>query len=468
MKLKRIEYLIATGVWIFCLIVLYSQKSRHVEFEVISAKMGYASVIYAGFMAFNGWVCYHYFRHKKTEAGIGLSLLLFFVMWMGLTTCGWLMQRSNETRLWPSFILEGLTLGVSLTSFACFILYEAIKAGVTYLWHQQGTIASRIAKEFLIVLVVGIPIFLLLMLVSPDGAFLWILSTPYAYLVFALNTYWLLPKADSVHQQKLLYGLLGIAGSFLLFIPFGVLFLHFTSSAGFIYFSTWFCINLIIVPLAYYVHSDQQATIAQLINLKSALGKSTADVRFLRSQINPHFLFNILNTLYGIALQEDAERTATSIQKLGDMMRFMLHENHEDKILLAREIEYLRNYIDLQMLRTITSPAIQINCDIHDSMDGIYITPMLLIPFVENAFKHGISFQEKSWIQISLRDEQGRLFFDVHNSLHTKLGSDPERDHKGIGLENVKQRLEWMYPNRHELIIRQTASEFFIHLTVTL
>src|SRR5690606_38701233 len=120
----------------------------------------------------------------------------------------------------------------------------------------------------------------------------------------------------------------------------------------------------ITVPLYHALYQRQRAWIAQVLNLQTALGKTAADLDFLRSQINPHFLFNALNTLYGTALQENADRTAGSIQKLGDMIRFMLHENNQDRIPLIRETEYLQNYIDLQKLRTDTSGTVTVEADI--------------------------------------------------------------------------------------------------------
>jgi LytS/YehU family sensor histidine kinase len=143
----------------------------------------------------------------------------------------------------------------------------------------------------------------------------------------------------------------------------------------------------------------------ELYALKTELGQSHANLDFLRSQINPHFLFNALNTIYGTAIQENAERTSEGIERLGDMMRFMLQENLQDKISLTREIEYLNNYISLQRLRTDTNPIIKIEADIEQTIHTVQIAPMLLIPFVENAFKHGISFREPSYIKITLEVE---------------------------------------------------------------
>ncbi|MFD2863719.1 sensor histidine kinase [Mucilaginibacter antarcticus] len=226
---------------------------------------------------------------------------------------------------------------------------------------------------------------------------------------------------------------------------------------------------LIITPLAWSIYKKRNEKKEEEITmLRTELGQSDANLNFLKSQINPHFLFNALNTLYGTALQENAERTGEGIQKLGDMMRFMLQENTQDKILLSRDIDYLRNYILLQQLRTATSEGIVINTQIADYAGNLMIAPMLLIPFVENAFKHGISLINPSHIKVTLQTKDNTLYFDVHNSTHIRNENDPEKDHSGIGLENVKQRLNLLYPERHELIIRETGSDFFIHITLQL
>jgi hypothetical protein len=206
----------------------------------------------------------------------------------------------------------------------------------------------------------------------------------------------------------------------------------------------------------------------ELFELKEKLGRSDANIDFLRSQINPHFLFNALNTLYGTAIQENADRTGEGIQRLGDMMRFMLQENLQEYIPLAREIDYLENYISLQRLRTDPVPGIDIVAEIQQEVYGARIAPMLLIPFVENAFKHGISLREPAYIKILLELKENSLNFDVHNSRHERPESDPERNKSGVGLDNVRQRLQLLYPDQHELIIRETGKAFFVHLTIRL
>jgi sensor histidine kinase YesM len=226
---------------------------------------------------------------------------------------------------------------------------------------------------------------------------------------------------------------------------------------------------LLVTPIAFSTYKRRNRKNQEEIKmLKTELGQSDANLTFLKSQINPHFLFNALNTLYGTALQEQAGRTGEGIQKLGEMMRFMLEENIKDTITLARDIEYLKNYILLQKLRSATSESISIETDIEEYQGPLNITPMLLIPFVENAFKHGISLQNPSHIEVALQIEGDTLYFDVHNSIHSRQENDPEKERGGIGLENVKQRLNLLYPNRHELVIRENAREFFVHLTMQL
>ena len=225
---------------------------------------------------------------------------------------------------------------------------------------------------------------------------------------------------------------------------------------------------LITAPLSWFIFKRYMQGNEEIYFLKKELGQSHASFDFLRSQINPHFLFNALNTIYGTALQEGAEKTSEGVEKLGDMMRFMLQENMQEKIALAREIDYLNNYISLQKLRTDPNPNIIINTQIEKNVNSVHIAPMLLIPFVENAFKHGISFREQSHIKVSLELKDKELFFDVHNSKHAKQENDPEKNNTGIGLKNVRQRLQLLYPNKHELIIRETGKDFFVHLTIQL
>jgi two-component system, LytTR family, sensor kinase len=223
---------------------------------------------------------------------------------------------------------------------------------------------------------------------------------------------------------------------------------------------------LIITPISWLDFKQRKSKILQLRGVEEKLAQSKADLQFLRMQINPHFLFNALNTLYGTALIEGSKNTAEGIQKLGDMMRFMLHENTLDYIGMDKEIQYLKNYISLQKLRTQTSPDIVIEETIPNEGCDNRIAPMLLIPFVENAFKHGVSLTERSWIKIKLECDDQNINFEVLNSTHLSTGHDPERGQSGIGLQNVKERLLLLYPGKHQFTYGAEGCEFVARLSV--
>lgn len=230
----------------------------------------------------------------------------------------------------------------------------------------------------------------------------------------------------------------------------------------------WIGQLLITTPISWLIYQQQKDKILRIRGLEKELGQSQADLQFLRSQINPHFLFNVLNTLYGTALHENAGKTAGGIQQLGDMMRFMLHENNLDRIAMSKEIEYVKSYIALQQLRTEASPSITIDTQIDEDFPDCRIAPMLLIPFVENAFKHGISLREPSWIYLQLHCDGGRIHFELRNSVHVRQGADPEKGRSGVGMKNVLHRLKLIYPEKHEFFMHQDEKEFFVQLTIQL
>jgi len=285
-----------------------------------------------------------------------------------------------------------------------------------------------------------------------------------AALVFTTNIYWLFPlKGEkSLFTWQFMGSLL-----FLSFIYTFILSIFLRDQWSLLtVLSCWAAQVLVITPISWLQYQQRKDKILQLRGAEKALIKSKADLQFLRSQINPHFLFNALNTLYGTALIEGSKNTAEGIQKLGDMMRFMLHENNLDFIPMEREIEYLKNYISLQKLRTMSSPDIMIEDNITDQQCDHQIAPMLLIPFVENAFKHGISLAEKSWIKIRISCDNEQINFEVHNSLHKQQSNDPEKAHSGIGLKNVKERLLLLYPGKHQFIYGIEGNEFVARLTI--
>jgi LytS/YehU family sensor histidine kinase len=133
---------------------------------------------------------------------------------------------------------------------------------------------------------------------------------------------------------------------------------------------------------------------------------------------------------------------------------------------MSQEIEYLKNYIALQKLRTESSPSILIQDEINGQGCDYLIAPMLLVPFVENAFKHGISLQEESWIKIQLDCDERGVHFKVRNSVHYRRDNDPEERQSGIGMKNVINRLKLVYGGRHEFYVHNDEREFFVQLVI--
>jgi two-component system LytT family sensor kinase len=296
---------------------------------------------------------------------------------------------------------------------------------------------------------------------SEESVVSWALSLILpGFVLFMTNTYWLFPLKgkNSLFNLPLILRLL--VWSLVLVLPFSLS----DSSVGFLWLWAWQL--LIVSPISWLLYRQKKEGILKLRGLEKALVKSKTDLQFLRSQINPHFLFNTLNTLYGTALQEGASNTATGIQKLGDMMRFMLHDNARDFIQMNQEIEYLKNYITFQKLRTQASGEILIEDNIEEQNCPHQIAPMLLIPLVENAFKHGISLKEKSWIKIRLECHEKEIRFEVRNSKHSNQGNDPEKERSGVGFKNVTERLKLIYPGKHHIIVHEDNHEFLVKLLI--
>jgi len=190
--------------------------------------------------------------------------------------------------------------------------------------------------------------------------------------------------------------------------------------------------------------------------------KLNAELAFLKSQINPHFLFNSLNNIYSLAYQK-SDKTPEAILKLSEIMRYMLYESNEDTVLLTEEINYLHNYIDLQKLRFKEKMYVEVHVDLDETEHRIM--PLLLISFLENAFKHGVSTDERKPIRIAINVRNGRLHFKAENA-KSQLNKDQTR---GVGLTNLKRRLLLGYPERHTINIVETddyySSELFLYLT---
>jgi len=197
--------------------------------------------------------------------------------------------------------------------------------------------------------------------------------------------------------------------------------------------------------------------------------KLETELKFLKSQMNPHFLFNTINSIF-VLIHKNPMMASESLAKFSDLLRYQLYECNEQQIPLSQELGYLENFIELQELRE-DHDRIRLLVSIAPYATGNYmIAPFVLIPFIENAFKHVSRKNDISnWINIALHFEQQRLHFIVSNSISFTHHSSTEAvKHSGIGLKNVKRRLDLVYPGKHELLIQQDENQFEVKLQLDL
>jgi hypothetical protein len=500
LNLRKIEFWAATVIYVFAAILLLAKVANSGEREIwtpyrymfnnyhlhysyskyyffpqIFRYTGY----YGAFLLWNFVIVPALAEKRRVVWNIILGLALLTALWglFGITDTwlkGYLFYHKSADYVYNLVFKTNVLYALWVMMMLTF--YSMIKYSANFLLGNVDKIQAKyrvLTHDCIIAIVVFMIIAFMMTLADLPVELIttFVVIAPVAIGIYTLSFYSLIPQTLAKNRGIFNY-LLKIAGIMLMIsVPIGILTnLIFEHSDSIFIIGGFNCgIQLLITgPFAWIIYKRKLAGNQEITYLKTALGRSTADLDFLRSQINPHFLFNALNTLYGTALQENSERTAEGIQRLGDMMRFMLQENMQEKILLVREIDYLNNYIALQKLRTQTSPDISIVLQIEDHVNALQIAPMLLIPFIENAFKHGISLREPSHINISLQTKENTLYFDVHNSIHPKIVNDTEKYNNGVGLENVKLRLILLYANKHELVIRESAKDFFIHLTIQL
>ncbi len=200
----------------------------------------------------------------------------------------------------------------------------------------------------------------------------------------------------------------------------------------------------------------------EMAQLKSE--KLKAEMNFLKSQINPHFLFNALNNIYTLSVIK-SDDTPDNLLKLSGMLRYMLYDCKEDRVPLKKELEYIDNFVELNKLKDSKGLNIELNID--RSQPNLMVAPLIFVPFIENAFKHSkIEDLDKGWIKINLKAEENTLFFNVKNSVPELTSTKDSVG--GIGLKNVKRQLELLYPGNHELDIQKTANTFDVSLKINL
>ncbi|RZK41710.1 MAG: hypothetical protein EOO90_10165 [Pedobacter sp.] len=216
---------------------------------------------------------------------------------------------------------------------------------------------------------------------------------------------------------------------------------------------------LVLTALAYFIRSvKQDSDIAKLNKLQL-----TTELDYLKAQIQPHFFFNTLNNIYSLTLQR-SDKAAPLVAKHSDIMRYMLYIGNEQRVSLQKEVDFLRNYIEVEAVRY--PERISIDFEVQGVQSSTLIAPLLLLPFIENTFKHGIREElEEGFVLVIISQIGKELSLEVSNSKST---TEPTKETTGIGLKNVRKRLDLIYQNRYDLIIEDQEEVYKVSLTLLL
>jgi two-component system LytT family sensor kinase len=189
--------------------------------------------------------------------------------------------------------------------------------------------------------------------------------------------------------------------------------------------------------------------------------KLNTELSFLKSQVNPHFFFNTLNNIYSLAIVR-SEKTAPAVMKLSAIMRYILTETERHLVPLSNEVDFIHNFIDLQKVRL--TDKVMLNFSTEGAIDNLLVAPLLFIPFVENAFKYGVSTKESSSINIEIKTTGNVIHFSAVN--YIVASENNLMENTGIGINNVKRRLELMYPGKHKLTTVEKDNYYTVHLEI--
>ncbi|MCG2615940.1 histidine kinase [Terrimonas sp. NA20] len=353
-------------------------------------------------------------------------------------------KKVNDKYFWMEILM-----------LCCFTYFIAILSDVEYTIYESGKRHFISALEYR--LAFGTFHFLLY------GAYYWLCVKP---LVLAKKPWWvffsLILFVPVIHYYNHY-----VATNALIYLPlfsaelrntaarqfkseqnFGILYAYMLSSR---------CLPIIF--FAYLVRSLKQEKLVNELKAQQLL----AELNYLRAQVQPHFFFNTLNNIYALAIKQSPD-TGPMVLKLSEMMRYILYQSGEKKVSLKQEIDFLSNYVEIEKIRHRNNVAILF--DVQGDIAGVNIEPLLLLPFVENAFKHGAReslFQAEVSIVICVQDQE--LNLQVRNTKPDVSGKENE---KGIGLENVRKRLALLYTGGHCLNIAESERQYEVNLTIEL
>ncbi|WP_242133878.1 sensor histidine kinase [Aestuariivivens marinum] len=390
---------------------------------------------------------------------------------------GWIraVQRSNSVLLRKGFSVEPMEyftfdsvfklsmtlipMGIMALLYSIFVMdWGKLKKG----FFQKNT-----EKTINSIAVILIMLYVSIMPAKPKTDAFFFVS--FFILFFYINTFYISPILF-IYNKKLKYIIITILWFGTLNAIYFLILYFFSGPMGksivtrnalsisFILRATFMAyIPLFLVSLTYgYIR-------VKIKNQDNILEAKESELSLLKSQVNPHFLFNTLNTLYSTALEENAKKTAQSTAKLASLIRYMQEDINKDFIPLESEVKYLKDYMNIQELRCAIAPQIETE---FSNIENHTISPGLLIPFVENAFKYGIDPSKPSTLKVSVVCNENTINFECINSYNDAFKTYYKEQGFGIGIKNAKQRLELVYPKKHTFSINKTDHLFSVNMSI--
>lgn len=402
--------------------------------------------------------------------GAGLLLLGAMSLWIEALHSVAITQFADGTK--PGvvdFLFQKNLILHTLLAFLFLLLFYIPLSGISFLYYmfminrkERKALLSSKNMELYINLLILAPLFLIFLLNTEtlNGRMELFLELLLFTSFFYLCAFYISPQIlTNKNRGK---SLVLLMSSFLLII----------AGTAIIYGKNFLLLNLgdlgillfltLLLSLTYGYVRFKVKRDEQIFHLK--LGAKETELKLLKSQVNPHFLFNNLNTLYSLALEENAPKTAESTAKMANLIRYMQNEINKDFIPLENEIQYLKDFIAIQKVRCEVPPHIETN---FINISNQKISPGILIPFVENAFKHGIDPSGPSTLYVSVICKYDSIFFKCVNSYNDKLEAFYKEQGFGIGIKNTRDRLKLVYSKNHKLEIIKTEKVFTVELEIT-
>lgn len=408
-------------------------------------------------------------RNIKKYIILTLAFIILFglmFLWFEAVSSSLFTRYTNGEKPIPSdlffdFLSQG---GLYLGLIAAYIPFSII----TFIYYLLTTnyenrkkiLASKYTEPLINIIVVALIFLFNFSVARGESLFRANFVTILFMLFFYCNTFLLTPFILKENNKIKYFAFLAI-----LFVAFEIIMLIIIDENRPEQLLTSFLVMLFLFSILTIVSFSYGYFRFKLKNQSLKLGVKNSELQLLKSQVNPHFLFNTLNTLYATALEENAPKTAGSTAKLANLLRYMQNDISKDFIPLENEIKYLEDYIAIQKIRCEIAPEIKTH---FINIGSKKISPGLLIPFVENAFKYGIDPSKPSVLNISVICSDNTIGFECTNSYNDAYTTYYKEQGFGIGITNTKQRLELVYPKKHTLAITKENNLFTVKLDISI